>query len=354
MIFQKSIQKELSRNFSTTLIIIVTIVMTMILIRTLGFAAHGQVNPAEVLLVMAYTVLGHSSTILGLSLCISVVNTFIRIVRDSEMAIWLTSGKSIFDFIKPLFIFLIPVLLTVTLMSTIVWPWANTRLQDLRTYYERRSDLEQIAPGEFKEMNNGSYLFYMDKIDDKNNFNSLASNIFIYQFNQDREIVTSAQSGRSILADGEKLFLLNNGAQLIVEYNKQNIKFLDFEIMGYLISPKTVDKINYAPNARSTWALLSEKKPDNLGEISWRVGIILASFTLALFGFVSISSAPRNAKVSQLIFSILCFVTYYNLINVGQNWIASARIGFMPVFFMIHGCIALFVVMRLFFRQYKC
>jgi len=59
MLFHSSIRKELARSFGATLIVLVTIVMTMMLIRTLGQASNGSVNPAEVMLILGYTMLGH-------------------------------------------------------------------------------------------------------------------------------------------------------------------------------------------------------------------------------------------------------------------------------------------------------
>jgi lipopolysaccharide export system permease protein len=67
MLFHSSIRKELARSFGATLVALITIVMTMMLIRTLGQASRGSVNPSDVLLVMGYTVLGYLPTILTLS-----------------------------------------------------------------------------------------------------------------------------------------------------------------------------------------------------------------------------------------------------------------------------------------------
>ena len=41
MLFDSSIRKELARSFGATLVVLVTVVMTMMLIRTLGQAARG-------------------------------------------------------------------------------------------------------------------------------------------------------------------------------------------------------------------------------------------------------------------------------------------------------------------------
>ena len=92
MLFQSTFRKELAKNFAGIMIILITIVMTMMLIRVLGLASKGQVNPADILLVMAYFVLGHMPTILTLCLLIAVVHTLTRMYKDSELVIWETSG----------------------------------------------------------------------------------------------------------------------------------------------------------------------------------------------------------------------------------------------------------------------
>ena len=45
MLFDSTLRKDLSRSFGGTLIVILTIVLTMMLIRTLGMAAGGKVSP---------------------------------------------------------------------------------------------------------------------------------------------------------------------------------------------------------------------------------------------------------------------------------------------------------------------
>jgi len=48
MLFHSSIRNELARSFGATLVVLVTIVMTIMPIRTLGQASQASVNPSEV------------------------------------------------------------------------------------------------------------------------------------------------------------------------------------------------------------------------------------------------------------------------------------------------------------------
>ena len=52
MIFHTSIRRELTRSFSASLLVLVIIMITMMLIRTLKLANRGLVNPSEVALVL--------------------------------------------------------------------------------------------------------------------------------------------------------------------------------------------------------------------------------------------------------------------------------------------------------------
>ena len=109
MLFDSSIRKELARSFGATVVVLITVVMTMMLIRTLGQAYKGNVSPSDVLLVMGYTVLGQLPTILGLGLFVAVVGSLSRMYRDSEMVIWYSSGRGLIGFLSPVLRFAWPV-----------------------------------------------------------------------------------------------------------------------------------------------------------------------------------------------------------------------------------------------------
>src|SRR4051812_7325097 len=132
MLFHSTLRKELARSFGATLVVLVTIVMTMTLIRTLSLASRGTVNPQEVMMVMGYTVLGYLPPILTLSLFIAIVGTLSRMHRDSEMVIWFAAGRGLAAFLGPLFRFAWPVLLVVAALALVIWPWANEQTQEMK------------------------------------------------------------------------------------------------------------------------------------------------------------------------------------------------------------------------------
>ncbi len=125
MLFHSSIRRELARSFGATLVVLVTIVMTFMLIRSLKQASLGSVNPSDVMMVMGYSVLGHLPTILTLRLFIAIVTALSRMYADSEMVIWFSAGRGLLGFGRPLFRFAWPILLVIAALALVGWPWSN-------------------------------------------------------------------------------------------------------------------------------------------------------------------------------------------------------------------------------------
>ena len=335
MLFHSSLRKELARSFGASLVVLVTIVMTMTLIRTLSQASRGSVNPQEVLMVMGYTVLGYLPPILTLCLFIAIVGTLSRMYRDSEMVIWFAAGRGLSAFLKPLFRFAWPVLLVIALLALVVWPWSNQQTQDMKDRYGKRGDLERVAPGQFQESASGNRVFFLDKDTPDN---KSGKNIFISTNERGKETVTSARSGR-IVTRGEDQFLqLNNGQRLESVLAQPGLKISEFEEFGNRVGESDLGPKDKAPaKALSTWSLLMDPSAENRGELAWRLGLALAALNFVVIAVAVSSVNPRAGRSGNLVFALFAFVVYYNLLNLGQNWIAGGRTS-LPVFMVaLHG-----------------
>jgi lipopolysaccharide export system permease protein len=91
----------------------------------------------------------------------------------------------------------------------------------------------------------------------------------------------------------------------------------------------------------STLALLSEPTPRHLGELSWRVGLILAALNCVIFALAATRVNPRVGRSAGLVFALFAFTTYYNLLTLGESWIARGRVGFGAYMLLLHGGILL-------------
>jgi lipopolysaccharide export system permease protein len=345
MLFHSTIRKELARSFGATLVVLVTVIMTMMLIRTLGQASKGTVNPSDVMMVMGYTLLGQLPTILGLCLFVAIVATLSRMYGDSEMVIWFSSGKGLASFLAPMARFAWPVLLVIALLSIFVWPWSNQQIQDMKDRFERRSDIDRIAPGEFQESANGSRVFFIDR---DTSDNRSGSNVFVSASERGREAVTSARSAELDVIKDERFVILHNGQRLENTKDKPGLKVSEFEEYATRVgSVRAGDPDAVPPRSRSTAELL--RNPSNLhqGELSWRIGLALAACNFVLMALAVASVNPRAGRSSNLAFALFAFVVYYNLLNLGQSWVGSGRFHMGAFLVSLHGGVLLFSLLLL-------
>lgn len=336
MLFHSTLRKELAKNFAGIMIVLITIVMTMMLIRVLGLASKGQVNPADILLVMAYFVLGHMPTILTLCLLIAVVHTLTRMYKESEMIIWQMSGKGTRSLISPVLKFSWPILIAIFGLALVVWPWANTQSQTLREQYERRGDLERVTPGIFQESSDGSRVFYIDK---NSNADGKSNDIFVYENRDGKESIVTAKSGRLEFLTAGQYLVLSDGQRITINTPKETIDFSTFKQYGNLIKSNTFNPLAEFPTKTiDSIDLFKTPSNENMGELAWRLSLVAAAFNFIILGIaIGSSGTPRTSRNQGYLLAVFAFLIYYNLINIGQTRISDGRSNFYLWMLGLHG-----------------
>ncbi len=335
MLFDSTLRRDLARSFGATLVVILTIVLTMMLIRTLGQAAIGRVSPQDVVLLLGYSALGHLSTMLALSLFVAIVATLGRMYRDSEMAIWFASGAGLLRFVAPVLRTTWPVLLAIGALALFVWPWVNQRAVDLQARYEGRSDLSRIAPGTFQSSKDGRRTFFIDRDSPDS---TIGRNVFILTNSEHIESVTTAQRGQIETRGDERLLVLENGQRNEVNLKSGEKTISRFESYAAGAGERiAISDRQLPPKARATMELLRTPTPAFKGELAWRLGLLLGAANMVLLGIGLSYANPRRASNWNLMFALLSFVVYYNVINLTKAWVDSGRFGLGSVLLIAHG-----------------
>lgn len=350
MLFDQTVRRELARSFGATLVVILTIVITMFLIRSVGQAAGGRIAPQDVVLLLGYVTLGHLPTMLALSLFVAVVLGLGRMYRDSEMAIWFASGLPLSRFARPVLRMAWPVLLVVGLLLLFVWPWGNRSSLELRDRYQQRSDLSRVTPGVFQTSSDGTRVFFVEReAEDSVN----ARNVFILQRSERGESVTSARTGR-LETEGDDRFLVLERGQRNELAMPSGVKTMSsFETYRILVGENEVRAAaNLPPRAVPTMQLLRERTPRHLGELTWRLGLLFAAANLLLLGIGLAATNPRRAGNWNLLFALLSFVVYYNLANLSQAWVASGRLSMPLALFGLHGGVFVLALALMWWRDH--
>jgi lipopolysaccharide export system permease protein len=334
MLFDSSLRKDLGRNFAATLVVVLTIVLTMFLIRTLGQAALGIVSPQDVALVLGYISLGHLPTMLAMSMFVSVVTTLGRMYRDSEMVVWFASGVGLTRFVRPVLRSAWPVLLVVAVLALFVWPWVNLQQVELRERFERRSDLARVAPGQFQASGDGSRVFFIERDEGDRS----GRNVFILARSAVAESVTSAGTGTIERVGDDRWLVLGAGQRNEQRRDTGESTLARFERYRVLVGESAAARADALPaNAVRTIDHLRQPTPRGQGELAWRLGLALGAVNLVLLGIALSRTQPRRASNWNLLFALLAFAVYYNLINLTQAWVAAGTVSLGSALLSVHG-----------------
>lgn len=351
MLFDSTVRKELARSFAATLMVLLTIFMTNLVIRTLGLAANGAVAAQDVVFIFTLLALQTLPTILALSLFAAVIITLGRMYRESEMAIWFSSGVGLARFIRPVLSTSWPVIVLVAILMLFVWPWSYSQYNDLRQRFEQRADVLRASPGQFQASGDGHRVFFVEKAA------SAAAgggrNVFIMNDAGTRESVAVSQSGKLENVGSDRFLVLDSGH--MEQDDKVSGEHTHVEFRNYRVHAGTSSGPpagTPSPRAVDTVDLLLGGGPAYMGELTWRLGLILGATNLLFMG-ISLSAAnPRRASNWGLLFAALAFVIYYNLLNLTQAWVGSGRLNIAVALVGLHGAAFLLALGLIWWREH--
>ncbi len=357
MLFDSTVRRELTRAFGATLVVMLTIVLTTFLIRTVGQAADGAVAPQDVVLLLGYAAMGNLPIMMTLSLFVAIVLTLGRMYRDSEMAIWFSSGIGLSRFVRPVLRTSWPVLLAVAVLLLVVWPWGNRNTLELRDRYQQRSDLSRVTPGVFQASSDGQRVFFIERGSSAGPGVApdagLARNVFILTQQEHGEAVTSARSGRLEAEGDDRYLVLERGQRNDVDQQSGERTLSSFERYRVLASERAARAAESTPpKATDTLELIARPTARGEAELTWRFGLLLGAANLMVLGVGLSATNPRRASNWNLLFALLAFFVYYNLINLSQAWVASGRVAMGPMLLGLHGVAFAVAVALLWWRDH--
>ena len=71
--------------------------------------------------------------------------------------------------------------------------------------------------------------------------------------------------------------------------------------------------------------------------LAWRFGWILASINMPLLGVGLSATNPRRASNWNLLFALLAFVVYFNLVNLSVTWVGNGKLDLSAALLKVHG-----------------
>lgn len=296
-------------------------------------AEKGLIPNDAIVTMLGFGIVKFLPIVLSLTIFLSVLLTLTRWHRDSEMAIWFSSGLSMASWIRPILNFALPVVIVIALLSFIVTPWATRKVEDYRVQLKGRDELASLSAGTFKESSSGDRIYFIESFDQLGN---LVKNIFVQSTQHQKSGVIVASQGSRIKADnGDNFIVLEKGRRYEVKPNSAEVSTTEFGRYAIRVETKEVTRGPDATPAKPTQSLLGSKQNTDKAELQWRFSIPFSALVLVLLAVPLSFVDPRAGRSLNLMFAILIYMIYNNMLSIFQAWITQDKlspwVGLWPV-----------------------
>jgi lipopolysaccharide export system permease protein len=310
MIFLRTLLREFANLAVAVFLSLFLIALTTRLIRLLGQAAGGKIPSDAVVAFLGFSALSLLPVLLSLTLFISVLLALNRSWRDSEMVIWFNSGLSLAAWIRPVLIFAAPLVLLIALLSFFISPWAAQMSEQYRSRIDSRDDISRVEPGTFGESRNKERVFFVESI------------------------AGDKTSVRHVFVNS-------------IQHRRTGVMMSERGFTG--IQTKEGDEPVATHKSTSTLGLVENPSRVNLGELLWRISVPASALILALLAIPMSFVNPRAGRSVNLLFALLTYMVYSNLLSVSQARVAQGKLAFGTGWWLVHAI--MLVVLALLFAQ---
>lgn len=319
-----------------------SIALTTRLIRLLGDAAGGKIPTDAVLALIGFFALGALPVLLSLTMFIAVLLTLTRNWRDSEMVIWFTAGLPLTAWLKPVMLFALPQLAVIVVLALFISPWAAQVGEQYQARLASRDDISRVDPGVFGETANKDRVFFVESV---SGTAGKVQNVFVSSTQQHRNGVSMSRSGHiEVAPNGDRFIVLENGRRYEGTPGEAEYRVTEFDSYAARVETKESAQPQPSQKTTPTWGLIRNPSNANLGELLWRIGIPISGLVLVMLAIPMSFVNPRAGRSVNLIFALLTYVVYSNLLSVIQARVALGRLDFAVGWWVVHAGMALLLL----------
>ena len=317
---------------------------------------HGIPLP-ELMPLVGFNMIRDLPIILSLSFFLAVIISISQMYKNSEAIVMNSVGigeKNFINLIKPLTILIFILIFGLTMYAV---PWAKQQKSQTENITVNASEFSFITEGKFESFKNGEIIFYASEssiIDDDGEQNM--EEIFIYLSKETSPvIVLASEAVRYTDAKNQSIYLrLKDGVRYEGLPGAQNINIVDFDRYDMEIVSGEVQKSisNFSKiESKSTINLLLDGGVLSNAEIQWRLAQPISILILSIIGVLLGKTSPRSGKGANILFGVIIFMLYYNVLLVAKNSVENEHLNPIIGLWSVHFSLIIFMIIFYQLRQ---
>ena len=124
---------------------------------------------------------------------------------------------------------------------------------------------------------------------------------------------------------------------------------MEFDRYALRVETKEARGLEDSPRTKPVWELVRDPRAINLAELLWRLGLPLAALNLAVLAIPLAFVNPRAGRANNLVFALLTYMIYSNLLSVSQAWVAQEKLRFGVGVWAVH--VGMFLLLLILFHR---
>jgi lipopolysaccharide export system permease protein len=354
-IVDRYLLRELLASFLGVTTILLLIMLGMTVADVIASIARGSI-PADLLFrVIGLRSIDLLAVVFPLAAFLAVLLAYGRLWRDSEMAVFQSSGLDLSGMLRPLLLLAVPLMIALGTVTFWLAPKAVRTSQYLLEEANRSLIVAGLEPGRFVELPGRDGVIYVGQMSaDGTRFERM----FVQTEREDEDSgaiqidVTTATHGFLYHdADGSGRYLaLNDGFRVEGRLGSDDWRLMRFGRNDVrLPDNRSETSETGVRRAVPTSALWGSDDPIQRAELQWRFAAPVSILLLVLLGLPLAKSDPREPRYARLLIAVLVYLVYANCLAIGRNAIGQERIAALPGLWWVYVptfAIALWLIWR--------
>ena len=311
-ILSKSLNMEVFKSSSSVLLIFFLLVVGSRIVGYFEQAAEGNLDPANIMSVVALRFPDFITLLIPLSFFLGVLISISRIYAEREIYGFFSVGLAPFDLIRFLAPQALLYFLLTLILSLYVAPYTKALSQEILKIDSFEEQLESIKSDEIVSLNDGGFIYI------QNTDNNLLTGIKALKQNQENSFFVIA--GELSTSETKELIKLNFNdgsfySGVFSDSSKLQSNFNEFKL--------DIKKEKNLTNDMSLTKLFDFSSDSNTASFQWNVSVPITILILLFIGVYISEVKPRQGRFSVILPGMLLYVMYLSLLILGREYIVD-------------------------------
>ncbi|MCY4270979.1 MAG: LPS export ABC transporter permease LptF [Gammaproteobacteria bacterium] len=342
----------------TTAVVAVVLLCVAVISRFaqyLGEAASGHKAADALLLIMLYRLPEFLLVILPLALLLGIVLAYGRIHAENEMVSLMGAGVGERRLLGMTFGIASAVMALMGVLSLGLAPWGMGRAEAIIQDQEELTELDLIVAGQFRSFGDGGRVTWTEAVGESAAGQRELRNVFVALAGEGAgegvgpgteeaapPAIVLAESARPVVdaATGTRFMRMDNVAQYDGVPGDARFRLGRFDSQSILLPQAAEFEETPEQSAIPSLELLGSADPVHIGELQWRLSLIVLIPVVAAIAVPLSRVRPRQGRYLKLVPAAFVYVVYFALLQFCRDAVEDGGSPF--AFWPVHAAFAAF------------